>query len=88
MGELGTAGWVIVILACVIVVEAAVLGIWLWARGRQLQALAQQACELRADIAGLERNIAMRAEQARLEGQSNAEALADFDNLDPTVLDG
>lgn len=87
MGELGTAGYVILTLVGALLIEALAFGLWVWARGREIESLTGKICRLRANVAGLERNLAIRIIQDHETRKSNAEAVADFDDHSYPLLD-
>ncbi len=81
-GQLDPTVIVILVMGGIIALEAAVLGAWLWYRGRQLAKAEEIACYLRTEVRRLERADELRAQAALGKEMNNAEAVADFDHHD------
>lgn len=64
-----------------------VLGLLYWHRGRLLSRAEYRECNLRVLVGQLERAAKSRDDKDQMEGLSNADAIADFDQHDPVVFD-
>ena len=80
---MGAAGVAILVLVGAMILEALVLGIWIWARGKHVDELELAACLLGQEIDRLKRERDNADERSRVEDLSDADLLHEFNRPPP-----